>query len=414
MLINRFRDRYLPCYAPDDGTGGAGGAAPGADAGAVGADTGADAGADVAGGPSTLRQQIDKTVEDLRKEPVAADDGKRDKKGRYESAARREGITGDGAAAAGTGADAGAAAAAAAAAAEMPKAFGGELAPSWGTVPPAWQQAIAKREADMERGVQELKGRYNEIDRAIEPHMQEIRKHGKSAGQAVEQLFAWFQALGSQPESAFPALAKSFNFDLAKLGVGAAGAPGAGAAAAAAGGAQPGADIPPAVQQYIDGMKQELQATRQQLQEQLGGLTANFQRETQAKTEEALQHWSKDKPHFEAVRGTMAQLIQSGIVPPKDGKVDLDGAYERAMWTIPEVRAKVLADQEAAKAKAAADKANAEKTAQQTAADRARKAGVSLTGGAPGAPSTQQQGKTRGKGKSVRESLQEAISQVND
>ncbi len=405
LIMNRFLNRYLPYYGPEDGSG-AGGVddtgAAGADTGAAGADGGAADDAGDTDGRSPIRQQLDKTIDDLRKDGEAE---ARDKKtGRYQSAARREGIAGGGEA----GADgAGDGAAAAAAVAEMPKAFGGDLAQSWNTVPPAWQQAIAKREADMQRGVDELRGRYSDIDRALEPHMQEIRRHGKSPGEAVNQLFMWMQALGSNPQVAFPALAKSFNFDLASIGVGQQ----TDQQGQQPSGQQPAGDVPPAVQQYITKLEQRLNEFEQNTTQRYESLAGSMQREMQGKTEEVLAQWAKGKEHFEAVRGDMAHLIQSGIVPLKDGKVDLDGAYERAIWANPEIRTKVLTAQEQAKAKAAADKAAAEKAAQQGAADRARKAGVSLTGGAPGAPGVQQQGK-RGQRKSVRESLNEAIEQV--
>ena len=80
----------------------------------------------------------------------------------------------------------------------------------------------------------------------------------------------------------------------------------------------------------------------------------------------------------------MAQLIQSGAVPLKDGQVDLDGAYDMALYANPEIRAQVLAAQEAEKAKQLKAKQEAAKKAQEAEVAKARKAGVSLGGGAPG------------------------------
>lgn len=411
MWIN---GRFLPLYSPADE--GAGGGAD--DAGAQvdqGVGGGADTGGAADGGKPNLRQQLEKGFEDGRKADVAA--AKRDaKSGQYQSSARREGITGGaeekpGEAAGGAAAGA-AAAVAGAATVEPPKALTEEAKAAWAQTPPAIQAAFLKREQDMQRGVEELKGRYAEIDRALEPHMGEIRKNGKTPAQAVQQLFAWFQAFAANPDVAFPALAKSFNYDLARLGVK---ADAAGGAAAAAGGTpaagQPAGDVPPAVQQYITKMEARLNELEQKSTQQYDTLASSFQRETQAKTEEVLSHWAKDKPHFEAVRGYMAQLIQSGTIPLKDGKVDLDGAYDAAIYAMPEVRAKVLAEAESARQKAIKDKTEAERKAQQDQADRARKAGVSLTGGAPGAPGVTQPGR-KGKGKSVRESIEEAREQL--
>src|SRR4029077_10540555 len=132
-----------------------------------------------------------------------------------------------------------------------------------------------------------------------------------------------------------------------------------------------------------------------------------FAQQSQAKTDEQLAMWSQGKTHFEDVRKLMADLIASNTVPLKNGQVDLDRAYEMAIYADPNVRTKVLAAEKEAERKAAVAKAAAEKKAQQEAADKARKAAVSITGAAPGTPGTP--GKPTGKRKTVRESLNEAM-----
>ena len=119
-------------------------------------------------------------------------------------------------------------------------------------------------------------------------------------------------------------------------------------------------------------------------------------------------NWAKDKPHFEKVRVLMSQLIASGAVPLKEGRVDLDGAYDAAIYANPEVRGTVQAEQAKAAAAATAAAAAKEKAAQQAAADKARKTSVSLSPSAPGQPVV---GKNKKSGKSVRESLMQAIEE---
>lgn len=279
----------------------------------------------------------------------------------------------------------------------------------WANLPPAVQAAVTKREVDMAKGVEELKKKYTEIDNALAPRLETIRRHGHTPAAAVNQLFAWFEALGANPQVAFPALANSFKFDLRTI-------PGLGPQQ------QQPAQVPekpqkevgaPEIPEYAKTLEQKIAELQNQFQYQLGQLSTNFQAQTQSRTEENLAVWSKDKPYFEEVRQFMGQLIGSGTIPPlPNGNADLDKAYETALWAMPEVRAKVQADMAQKQAEARRAKAAAEKAAQQEAADKARRATGSLAPGAPGAPA--QDTKKGKKGKSVRESIMEARQELSD
>lgn len=284
-----------------------------------------------------------------------------------------------------------------------PEAFSKEAKAEWAKVPSTVQAAVLKREADVAKGVEELKGRYRDIDAALAPHLPAIRQHGHTPGQAVNQLFAWFQALGTNPDVAFPALAKSFGW----------GGPRAAAEQPVQpDGSQPEGEVSPAVQKYINDMQTKLSQIEQTFGQQLTGLTQTFQQQSEQKTNEILANWSKDKPHFESVRQLMAQLIQSGATPLKNGQVDLDGAYDMALYANPEIRKAVLAEQQKAAVAARKVKAAADLKAQEEAAVKARRAGTSLGGGAPGEAGPAQPGK-RGKGLSVRESLMAAREELS-
>jgi hypothetical protein len=261
----------------------------------------------------------------------------------------------------------------------------------------------------MAKGVDALKKTYNELDQVLQPRMDVIRRHGHTPAQAVNQLFAWFEALSANPQAAFPALAQSFKFDLKSLpGMVAQAAQAAVDPAKALPAVKP-EDIPP----YVKTLEQQIAEIKQGFTQQIGQLSNTFAQQTQAKTEEILANWSKDKPYFEEVRKMMAHLIQSQAVAPlPNGSADLDKAYDMALYALPEVRQKVLAEQ-AEKAEAARKaKLDAEKKAQQAQADKARKASGSVVGGAPGSPSTAQ-GKPK-KSKSVRESIMEAREQLSE
>jgi len=309
-----------------------------------------------------------------------------------------------------------------------PEGWAKEAKAEWQNLPPVIQAAVTKREVDMAKGVEELKNRYAEIDKVLQPRLETIRQHGHTPAQAINQLWSWFEALSANPATSFPALANSFKFDLRSI-------PGLvppeliqlwkqhqatqqqGKQPAPAQPGQPTAEQPeavsPAVQQYIDQIRAELGGLKQEFAQQLGNLNSSFQQQTQAKTNEILANWARDKPHFEEVRRTMAQLIQSNAVPPlPDGTADLDRAYDMAMWGLPEVRSKLQAEQQAAAAAAQKAKLEAEKKAQQEQANKARRAqGGSLNASAPGAPVLPVKGK---RGKTVAESLRESIAELSE
>lgn len=292
-----------------------------------------------------------------------------------------------------------------------PEGLSAEAKAEWAKTPPAVQQAVAKRLADSAKGVEELKGKYAELDKAIAPHMDAIRRYGTTPAKAVENLFLWFQALANNPTQAFPALAQQYNIDLAKLV----------AAVQQPGGQSQGG---PAEDPVFANMSPEQTKYFKELQAKLDGLTNAFtqridtvqsavQRQSEEKTNEILSMWAKDKPYYEQVRGLMANLIASGSIPLKNGQVDLDGAYDMAVYAHPEVRAALFKAQQDATAKAAADKAAAEKKAQQEQAEKARRAAVSVSAGAPGNPAAP--GKPANtKRKSVRESIMEAREQLTE
>lgn len=303
-----------------------------------------------------------------------------------------------------------------------PEAYG-NLKASWGQVPEAWRTAILKREQDSANGVAQLRQQYADLDAVLGPRAEVIKKHGHTPAQAVNQLFAWFDALGQDPERvkagqppiAFIHLAKSFGLDKLieeAMQKQAGGQPGQQPGT----GGQPAGDIPPAVQQYITDLEGKLSQSMQLISQKFGTIEQNYAQSQQEKTNEILAHWSQGKEHFNDVKLMMAHLLESGAVPPLEGgRADLDKAYEMAVYAVPEVRAKVLASQEAKRLADEKAKKDAEAKAQQEQANKARRAAGGLAPGAPGegGPAGQQRPGDRRKGKSVRESLNEAINELS-
>ena len=372
-------------------------------------------------GRSTLRKQLEKNFEQDKKrdaaEPAAKD--KKPAKQRARTTANEEVETGSDEEVTTRGAveEGGEEAAEGAESTESkiaaPQGFTEEAAAEWSKTPAPVQAAIVKRIEDMDKGVKSLKERYAEIDAALQPRLETIKQHGHTPAQAVHQLFSWFEALagdqarikqGQQP-LAFLQLAQSFGIDPKSFGV---------TQEQEAGGEE--TEIPAPVQNYIQQLQQKVASLEQGFTEKLGQFENTFAAQTQAKTEEILGAWSKDKPYFQEVRQLMAQLIGSGVVPPlQNGSADLDKAYDMALHAQPDVRVKVLADQQKKAEAEKKAKADAEKKAQQEHALKARRTATGLGPGAPGGGELDAQNRPRkGKGKSVRESLMEAIEAAGE
>lgn len=306
-----------------------------------------------------------------------------------------------------------------------PASLSPEAKAAWANAPKEVKEAFVKREADMQRGVDELKQRYTQIDQALAPHTDALRQMNATPGQAVDRMFLWFKALSGTPASSFPALAQSMGIDWQKLAEATTqgqqqqppvgqqvqqqveGAPGEGVP-----------EIPAPVREYIGKLEQQIQQLGQGYQQVDGrfrSMEEQVQQQNMARTTENLNIWSKDKPHFEAVRTQMAELLQSGIIPLKpDGQVDLDKAYEHAIYFNPEVRAKVIAEQQQANQQVQQEAAAATTTAQQVQVDKARKASVSIPSRGPPGTAPKDVKKKAGAKLSVRDSLKAAVAELRD
>jgi hypothetical protein len=303
-----------------------------------------------------------------------------------------------------------------------PEDLSPEAKAEWAKTPPAVQAAFIKRGQEMQAGVDQLKQRYAQIDQAIQPHTDALRQMNATPGEAVNRMFLWFKALAGTPAQAFPALAKSLGIEWEKLvtPAGTQAAPALnpdGTPVAPAAGAP---EIPEPVKQYVSGLEKQLQELGQYVQQiggQFTGMQQTFQTQSEQKTKENLGIWATGKDYFEEVRQDMAQLIQSGIIPLKaDGQVDLDTAYERAIYFNPDVRAKVLAKQTQANQQVQQEAQQAAQTAREAQVGKARKAAVSIPASqTPGAANGRDaSGKKPGQKLSVRESLKASIAQLRD
>jgi hypothetical protein len=186
---------------------------------------------------------------------------------------------------------------------------------------------ILQRENEYKAGL----GAYNNevkaakaLKEAIDPFMADLQRHNIEPSTWIRNLGNAHQtlALGSPQAKMqmFAQLARDYGVDLRVL---------------AGNGQQQAPQMDPTIQylaQNLNGLQQQWQQfqTQQQAAEQQS-------------IQETIQGFSADvdkHPHFEAVRETMAGLLQSGMAQ------NLQEAYDRAVWMAPEVREKVLAAQQ--------------------------------------------------------------------
>lgn len=371
--------------------------------------------------PLTVREQLKKSIAEVNGEQ-APEKKPKDKKGRFGDRQAKEAPT----AAAPPAAEVPVAATALAA----PAAFSKEAKEAWDKVPPELQgalhQAIAKREQDMQAGVDQLKQRYAQIDQVLEPHQDALRQMNATPAQAVDRMFLWFKALAGTPVKSIPALVKSLGYDWGKVTAAIAQdmgqqapAPGQTPASTEVVSGDQVPAIPEPVKNYMDQLEQQVrQLTEvvQQIDGRFGGLEGNIAQQNYTKTQENLNIWSQGKDYFEEVRQDMAKLLQGGMIPLKpDGTVDLDTAYERAIYYNPEVRTKVLAKQQQADTEVQKQAEVAATTAQSQQVSKARRAAVSIPPNNAPSDRTPVGGTKKPRQRlSVRDSIREAITQVRD
>jgi hypothetical protein len=275
-----------------------------------------------------------------------------------------------------------------------------EVAAIWDKLPQEAQAVFAKREADMLKGVEQLKSKLKPFDDAFAPVMGQLQQLRKTPAEAVSQLLSWQAALAnprSQAE-AFRALAKAHNFDISTL---AAPVPNNGATANPN---PPPAFDPSIVRQFVDPLAGKVTA-----------LESELQRRDRERVEADIKIFSKDKPHFERVKVAMGHLMQSGLAQGDNPKEIFDDAYARACRADPEVFALIQQEEQAkreaeakaqaeAAAKKAAEEAEAKRKREAEEVARARKAAVGPRSGSPVGMA-----QAARKGASVRDSLREAV-----
>ncbi len=198
----------------------------------------------------------------------------------------------------------------------------------WTKLDPTLQDYIAQRESDYARGVSQYKQNFEAVQpiyEAIQPYMPLLQEHNIQPSQWISNLGSAHKALalGSPEEKLqmFSKLAMDYGVPLQAL----------------------------TGQQY-DPQQSLLMNELNQVKTQLNQFQSLQEQQEQMVLQKEIESFQKDAPHFDEVRDTMAQLLQSGMA------VDLRSAYEKAIR---------LHDDVWQKQQAGAQQANAQAQAQQ-------------------------------------------------
>jgi hypothetical protein len=209
-------------------------------------------------------------------------------------------------------------------------------------------QEAERRESDFHRGLNDFKShseRARAYDQVIAPYQQHLQRLGVDAPTAINALMKADVTLRTSDPATkaayFAQLAQEYGIDLGQV-------------------QQPVNQDPQT--QYLMQQINELRQTQQMWQNQI-------QQQEQMKAQKELESFGyAEKPHFDAVRGDMADLLESG----KAGT--LQDAYEMAVWMRQDIRQTLISQQIAD----AQRKASAEAQTQ-----RAKTAAVSVKGSSP-------------------------------
>lgn len=224
---------------------------------------------------------------------------------------------------------------------------------AWPTLAQDVKDDILKREREtaavLEQRATQLK-RFEPLEQVIGPHRERLALAGVDEGTYVRSLITADEML-RRPETRLQAIAQiaqGYGIDLRVFGNG---------------------QAQPQQAQQPHPYDQRLSTIEQQLAQQ----RTNDEQAVRSQSLQAVETFRNDPAHlyFENVKGDMAALIKSGQA------ADLKDAYEKAIWSRPDIRPLLLQ----AQATTAAAQAQ---TAARAKADQARQASGSVTG-SPGA-----------------------------
>ena len=230
-------------------------------------------------------------------------------------------------------------------AAEPPKSWSADVKAEWSKLPPAVQQAVIKRENEINEGGRRWSEEKRTYDEMLAPVREQAQRAGVDEREGLNRLLSASAFLERDPANAIAWLAKAYGVDLSKP---------------TNSNAQPQPPADPVIAK---------------LHQEVSGLKSTLQQREVAEARSAIEAFAKSPghEHFEAVKATMGNLITSGQA------TDLNDAYEKAIWLDPGIRPQLIAAQ-------TASELASRRAAEKAAADKARAGALSLSGSPVGGP----------------------------
>jgi hypothetical protein len=233
----------------------------------------------------------------------------------------------------------------------------------WAKLSPTMREEIHRREQNFLDGIKEYRepaafGRA--IGQEMLPHVETMRHVGVTPQQLTKEVMGLWSTLvrGSpdQKRGVLLQLSQQYGIDMSAQSPAAT----TGAQTAAA----PAFDMTPVLQR-VESVEKTLAEERQERARVIA-----------EQANEEVKRFAQDskRTHFAAVQETMSQLIGSGQA------ATLEDAYDKAIWLVPDVRAKLLAEQDATK--------RVDEAAKAAAARKAAAVNVPRRGIPPVAPKT--------------------------
>lgn len=219
---------------------------------------------------------------------------------------------------------------------ELPKTWSADAKAAWSTLPPAVQQAVLKRESEMDAGGRQWSEQRQAYERVLSPVAELSRQNGLTTEDGIQRLLSVEQRLQTDGPNMIRELANAYGVDLAAL---------------ANGTQQPQVQRAP---QFDPNQIPIL--VNQTLQEEL----ARRDQQTALQTQISAFASQPGHEHFDTVKVKMGRLLETGEA------TSLQDAYEQAVWANPSTRSAMQAATQQAP--------SAEKNA------KARKAAVSING----------------------------------
>lgn len=233
------------------------------------------------------------------------------------------------------------------AASAPPVSWAAEAKQAWASLPPAIQAAVIKREDEVSAGFRQKSEDVRRYEGLLSPVAQEAASLGLDVEKGINALLNTHRALRSNPAETLATLAQHYGVNLKEL-----------------------PDNPPASQQQVrsDPVFAQVTQTVSSLEERLNGLMLQ-------QNMGVVESFAGKAPHYQDVEDQLPALMQELRAgnPSLQGLPLLQQAYDRAIWLNPDVRAKIIAEQQAETAKTQVAQV------QQKAA-QASKAAVSVKG----------------------------------